>query len=91
MSSFNKLLKIDGLPFEMPPITEPSNDELLLLFSYVSSFVVPDAALTKLRSYFGNLTDSTKFFVLGTKECLKQKNWNWYQNYRKTGSIHLQD
>lgn len=73
MSSFNKLLKIDGLPFEMPPITEPSNDELLLLFSYVSSFVVPDAALTKLRSYFGNLTDSTKFFVLGTKECFETK------------------
>ena len=73
MSSFSKLLKIDGLPFEMPPSTESSNDEILLLFSYVSSFVVPDAALLKLRSYFGNFTESTKFFVLGTKECFETK------------------
>lgn len=73
MANFNKMVKIDGIPFEMPPAAEPCHDEISLLFSYVSPFVVPDAALAKLRSFFGNYMESAKFFVLGVKDCIETK------------------
>lgn len=73
MANFTDLVKIDGIAFEMPPAAEPCNSEISLLVSYFSPFEAPDAALDKLRSFFGKYIDGDKFFVLGPKECIETK------------------
>lgn len=73
MDNFNDLVKIDGMPFQMPPKAKHSDCEMSLMLAYVSSFVAPDAAFAKLRNFFGNYLENSKFHVLGSQGCFETK------------------
>lgn len=73
MGNFDELVKLDGLPFEMPPVAQQSHNEVSILFAYVSSFVAPDVVFSKLRNFFGHYNDVLKFNVLGIEDCFEVK------------------